>query len=119
MHVSELILSAVEQDNNLELEVDGVFGTYGGSVQRGGILVPMGSLETLVQKTFLCNWRQSYLINCLRSTNTQVVLNGENRVKYAPESVRRDRIGEIIKRHGMTGLPYDQYISSLSGIKRG
>ena len=103
----------VEQDNNLELEVDGVFGTYGGSVQRGGILVPMGSLGTLVRALSCAAWRQSYLINCLRSTNTQVVLNGENRVKYAPESVRRDRIGEIIKRHGMTGLPYDQYISSL------
>ena len=53
------------------------------------------------------------MIDCLRSSNSPLILTGENRVKFSPESVRKERIGEIITRHGMTGLPYDQYISSL------
>ena len=104
----------VDPDSKLDLDADGVFETpLGGSIQRGGILVPMGSLGALVRALSCAAWGQSYLIDCLRSGNAPLTLTAENRVKFAPYSVRQDRIEEIAKRHGMSELPYDQYISSL------
>ena len=108
-----------EIDENLELEVDGVFfGARGGSVQRDGILVPLGSLGAIVRALACAAWRQAHLINFIRSaggTGTSGVINltAQNRLKYSPDTVRRDRIEEIIKRYGMADLPYEKFLSSL------
>lgn len=113
-----------EIDSEMELEVDGVFfDVPGGSVQRSGILVPKGALGLIVRALSCSAWRQANLINCIRSGTTSTSttnpnstiyqLTSQNRIKYAPETVRRERIEEIVKRHGMSQLPYDQYLSSL------
>lgn len=110
-----------EIDSDLDLEVDGVFfDVPGGSVQRSGILVAKGALGSIVRALSLSAWRQANLINCIRSSTTNVnssnsiyQLTPQIRIKYAPETVRRERIEEIVKRHGMSQLPYDQYLSIL------
>lgn len=122
-----------EIDETLETEVDGIFfGSPGGSVQREGILVPMGSIGAVVQSLSFAAWRQAYLINCIRSSannnnnnnnnsnnsnnsrnNTIFTLSVQNRIKYSPETVRKDRIEEIIQRHGMVDLPFEHFLSGL------
>lgn len=109
-----------EIDLDLELEVDGVFFDIPGE-QGGGILVCKGALGSIVRALACSAWRQANLINCIRSVNLNgnVINNSvyqltpEIRIKYAPDNVRRERIEEIIMRHGMSQVPYDQYISNL------
>ena len=113
-----------EIDSELALDVDGIFfSAPGDSVQRSGILVAKGALGSIVRALTCSAWRQANLINCIRSANPTTANNSNNsavynltpqiRLKYAPESVRKERIEEIVKRYGMSQLAYDQYLSSL------
>lgn len=116
-------------DESLDLEVDGVYNSgsnvnISGEVQRSGILVESGSLGLIVRALSCAAYRQAHLINCIRSntsmtassthsTQTTLNLSASNRVKYSPDSVRRDRIDEIVQRFGMKDLSYENYISTL------
>ena len=110
------------------MAIDGIFGLGFSSLQGSGILVPRGSLGIVTRAIAVTAWRQAHLINCVRSSINNNNNNNNNsinslminplaRINFDPESVRKDRIGEIVKRLGMQELPYDQFLIKIFSLQ--
>ncbi len=88
-------------------------------VQGAALLVPQASLGAVVRALAITAAQRTYWLEGSRSSavsNEALALSqisAAERVKLAPESVRKDCIDSIISKYSQPKLPYHRYLSKL------
>lgn len=91
-------------------------------VQSGGLLVPLSSLGAIVRALAITASQETYWLEGNRSKSvagkpgeqpTTITVTPADRVRLAPESLRKERIDSIIASFGEHDLPYDRFLSRL------
>ena len=112
-----------------EARSSGFFDGPGGGVfsfdrvQGASLLVPQASLGAVVRALAITAAKKTYWLEGSRSSAvaagqsheglTLSQIPASERVKLAPESVRKERIESIISKYSQTDLPYHRYLTKL------